>query len=419
MLIRVAASGAMAIFPCIRAFAAVVLAFGMISVAAASNTGMAHVFFPVDLGPAADPSAIPISCVPVWSNYDYGIHEIISAPRLGFAGEASEVARLDENLLSRIGIAIVPDDPTQVPQFPITIRHLPPADAAASVHPPGDAIRAAIWCLLLTTPGSDLFPVVVHVDSPDPDLKKFSGAYQLESDSLKLLRDPIPGCVPVRDVFGVTRLHFTDRKPEKASSVVPVQAPGFVPVTIGGGSQDQGPLTLRPFWTHDPQQTIPAALAWFALPRGMNALSAKKNENANPLHASAFSPLGEISAATTILNFQLATPIGTSPATPEHRELFAAACFSYLLSEAAGTGADDAGRWEIEVHFHEYPPTDSWQFLAAEGWEKKIPPNVSPYWTRTLEISRNAETSTLTLPTIAGHTLHPASPTGWEITATE
>ncbi len=370
-------------------------------VAPATNPSMGLVTHPVYLGAHSDPQAIPLSATAVWHNYGYGIHKVISRPRPFPAGGliTGQGIHYDMNLASVFDIQVVPEDGTMVPELPVTIK------AGRSEIPPGSpytreqALVATLWSLILTSPGSEEAPLTVTINSHDPEFGKYAGEYVLAQDQTSLLVGEIPGSKLVRDSRGVVFVRFEEKaaaNPPEEEKHPPQLA--FVPLSVGGGASDDDQIALVPHWTGNEPDAVPLGLLWTAIPRGMNVLSAKRGENANPLHVGRLDSQ-DLSAGSTDISFYGFTT-ETEP-TGEERRLFATACLGILHT----AGVTEEKPFTLSFRGD---PADAWEILATDGWETEEKTSGGAIW-------RKSFTSTAT--SILGYHTTPRSDGGWWVEA--
>lgn len=74
----------------------------------ATQVGLSTIEQPVNLGAESDPARIPLGAVATESNYDYGLSEVITAPRPSLHGamEWKSGIELNQNLASVFGIEL-------------------------------------------------------------------------------------------------------------------------------------------------------------------------------------------------------------------------------------------------------------------------------------------------------------------------
>lgn len=379
------------------------LAIGLafVSVGHATQTSMVLVSHPANLGAHSDPLAIPISHVPVWANYNYGVHQHVGSPRPFPAGAlfSRHGVELNFNLASVYGICLEPADATQVPGLPLTLRVMEGRDLPPdSPYTREQVLAATLWCLLLDVAGHENHPVVVKVDSQEPSMQSYAGEYVRSKEGFELEVGEIAGSWLERDARGVVWVVFEPEKhrPRKVGKPVGGEPPlVFIPLIQGGGAEGDTQVVLSPHWLGPDASVLQAP--WVAIPRVMNAHSAKHGENANPLHGSGFQ------AAHTLAHSRIASLSGwhadEGNGHAEYRRMLAAAVHA-MLASGLPTKEDP-----VTMFFETGPMTgDHWEFLAEEGWE----PHEGTRWRQVFEAAPDH---------VAGHRLEPKLAGGFLLVA--
>ncbi len=373
----------------------------------ATNPSMALVTHPVYLGGHADPDAIPLSAVPVWHNYGFGIHAVISNPRVFPGGplDSEHGPEFNMNLASVYDIRVSPEDSTQVPLLPVTIvagNRVPPA---AARHSRGQALEATLWALILNTPASEERPLVVKIESDDPEHQKYAGSYVFDPADLTLVVGEISGSRLVRGARGVVSVVFQTAGnpldlPAEPQDDGPTPQMAFVPMLSGGGAVGDEQLALVPHWAGRQEGVALLELLWTAVPRGMNVFSAKRGENANPLHAGPFDTQDPGKKPGTLRFYGSSR---TEAVASDDQRLFAAACHGAIVS--LSPTADEP----LEISFVGYPPA-AWEILAGDGWELLESPQGKETWRRSFTDAGQI---------ILGHRLISRTEGGWWLEAIE
>lgn len=223
----------------------------------ATNPGTGTIEQPVNLGAKADPSAIPLGPVACESNYGYGIHPVISAPRPCWHGamEWQGGTELDQNLAHVFGISVEPRDSTQVPTLPVVLHIKARPVPAYSPYSREQVLAATLHCLLRGVSASPGTPLVVEIATDDPADQawagKFGGEYINASgrDGLPVDPTPVPGTRLETDAMGVTRVVFPDIL--KVPGAAP-RPPVLIPFRLGGdGGPEVATWNLLPVWPGD------------------------------------------------------------------------------------------------------------------------------------------------------------------------
>lgn len=210
---------------------------------------------PVNLGAKADSLRIPLGPVGVESNHGYDIHPVISESRPSIYGGLiwERGMELNMNLASAFGIEIVPEDVTQVPGLPVTIRIKDWPVPAYSPYNKEQVLAATLHCLLRSVHATPKSPLRVHIDAENSDeaegLAKFAGRYVTAQPTEREERTPIPGTRLDTDERGVTHVVFTERE-RSAGNLTDRSPPAMVPFMIDLGEGEEF-YELVPDWVGD------------------------------------------------------------------------------------------------------------------------------------------------------------------------
>lgn len=217
----------------------------------ATSVGTSTVEQPVNLGTRSNPAKIPLGRVPVISNYNYGIHQIIGEARACPEGAMrwEGGSELDQNLASVFGISVEPEDSTQVPGKPVTLRIKPWKPPVYSPYTKEQVLAATVWCLVRSaggTPETPLEVLVVAEGAEDKALEvKYSGQYVTRrgKDGEEVPPAKVPGTVLEEDAKGIAWVTFPDVPRKEAFS--PVSPVMIIVKSVGDG--DPG-WHLVPVW---------------------------------------------------------------------------------------------------------------------------------------------------------------------------
>ncbi|MCW1887196.1 hypothetical protein OKA04_20830 [Luteolibacter flavescens] len=243
------------------AFAAILggltLSLSLIPRADATNVGMGVIEQPVNLGARSDPAAIPLGPVAMESNYNYGIHDIITSPRpcLHGAMEWKGGTELDQNLAHVFGIAVEPEDTTQVPYLPVVLRVKSRPVPAYSPYTREQVMAATLHCLLRSTNPTPKYPLKIKIVTDDPADKswaeKFAGDYvnRPDTEGQPVEPTPVPGGGRIEtDAMGIARLVFPG---VTKTAATPSRPPVLVPTRLHGGAESDRDWMLLPVWAGD------------------------------------------------------------------------------------------------------------------------------------------------------------------------
>lgn len=217
----------------------------------ASSAGTCTVEQPLNLGPDSDPARIPLARTPVLCNYNYGIH-----PLIGYARPFPDGAmhweggsELDQNLASVYGISVEPEDSSQVPGKPVTVRLKPWKVPAYSPYTREQVLAATVWSLIRSTGGTPETPLELLVLAEGADDKaleaKYSGEYvtQRGKDGKEVPPAKVPGTLLEVDARGIAWVSF----PEIPRKNVPPSPSPVMLITESRGDGTPG-WHLVPVW---------------------------------------------------------------------------------------------------------------------------------------------------------------------------
>ncbi|MGB0775127.1 MAG: hypothetical protein ACPGUY_04730 [Akkermansiaceae bacterium] len=187
----------------------------------ASNVSLGTIEQPINLVAHSDPSAIPLGSVIHEANYNYGIHQLITAPRPCRHGsmEWSGGTELNQNLANVFGILVEPTDGTNVPYAPVNIRIKAWKKPAYSPYSKEQVLQATLHCLLRSTGATPKHPLQIKIIAEDKaDLawaKQYEKNYINKPNSTKEPITPtkISGTTLTTDHRGITYVHFDGVKP--------------------------------------------------------------------------------------------------------------------------------------------------------------------------------------------------------------
>lgn len=217
----------------------------------ATSIGPAVIEQPVNLGPKSDPGRIPLGSISVICNYDYGLHKNIGASRPAPDGAMrwETGTELDQNLASVFGISVEAQDPTQIREFPVTLRLKSWKPPGYSPYTKDQVLAATLWCLVRSAGGKPEKPLHVRVVAEGPDDKpleaKYSGKYitQPGKDGMDVPPVNVPGTAIEKDARGIAWVVFPNVT-RKAPSPAP---PPTMTILETGGESDTG-WFLLPVW---------------------------------------------------------------------------------------------------------------------------------------------------------------------------
>jgi hypothetical protein len=213
---------------------------------------------PVNLAAKSDPQRIPLGSVGVVSNHGYGVHRMIGEARPCPDGAMhwENGSELNQNLASVFGISVEAQDPTQIEQFPVTLRVKPWKPPGYSPYTKDQVLAATLWCLLRSTGGTPETPLDVRVVADGPDDKpleaKYSGKYVTNpgKDKKEISPVKVPGTVLEEDARGITWVVFAD-VPRKATT--PSPSPGMI-ILESVGDGDAG-WHILPVWGNGKEES--------------------------------------------------------------------------------------------------------------------------------------------------------------------
>jgi type II secretion system protein G len=223
----------------------------------ATNVGVGTIEQPVNLGAFADPASIPLGPVVVESNYNYDIHSVISEPRPCQFGSMDwkEGTTLDQNLAHVFGITVDPQDSTQVPSQPVTLRVKAWPAPAYSPYTREQVMAATLQCLLRATHATPKVPLRIEVACDNPADKswadRFAGSYVrvADSDGPPVQPTPVPGCRVEADRLGISRVVFPG---VTKTAATPARPPVLIPFRPRDEDEGERPTWyLLPIWAGD------------------------------------------------------------------------------------------------------------------------------------------------------------------------
>jgi hypothetical protein len=219
----------------------------------ATNIAPSTIEQPVNLGAESDPARIPLGAVATESNYDYGLDEVITAPRPSLHGamEWKSGIELNQNLASVFGIELSGGD---LPRTPAVIRLRNFAKPAYSPYTKDQVLAATIHCMLRFFRGTPKAPIQLSItaDSPEdePLAKKYGGNYITGPESAEdppVEPTPVPGTRLETDPRGIAWVVFP------GITAKPATAPRLavmIPFRLGGDYRIGTPIwKFLPVWT--------------------------------------------------------------------------------------------------------------------------------------------------------------------------
>jgi len=222
---------------------------------------------PVNLGAKADPGRIPLGPVAVESNHGYDVHAVITEPRACTHGSLvlEKGLELNMNLASVFGMLVDPEDGTQVPRRPVTIRVNDWPRPAYSPYTKEQVLAATIHCLLRSVHATPEQPLVLKLDARNPEDAKNLGAFAGTYITAETKHpSPVPGTSLETDWRGVTSVVFDD--PGADPAPVPRRPPpALVPVRLEDGT-DESLYALLPVWAGDNWRPDPRDLLGSPIP---------------------------------------------------------------------------------------------------------------------------------------------------------
>ncbi len=237
----------------------------------ATNVGLGTIEQPINLVTKSDPASIPLGAVIYESNYNYGVHPVISAARPCRHGAMvwKGGSELNQNLASVFGIFVEPKDPSNVPYDPVVIRVKAWKKPAYSPYSKEQVLAATLHCLLRSVGASKKHPLRIEVVAEDTEdaawAKKYTRLYINMDEEYKRLSTPtpVPGTRLETDHFGVTHVVFTKNttKPKLAKPDVMIAS------RLGGENESEGTCVMIPVWTGFTKQETKLSAA--VLPCGL------------------------------------------------------------------------------------------------------------------------------------------------------
>lgn len=229
----------------------------------ATSVGPMTIEQPVNLGAKSDPARVPLGRVGVVCNYNYGLHRMIGEPRPCPDGAMrwEHGSELDQNLASVFGISVEPADPTQISQFPVTLRVKAWKPPGYSPYTKDQVLAATLWCLIRSAGGTPETPlnVLVVVEGPDDKMlvEKYSGKYITRpgADQKEIPPVKVPGSTIEVDTKGIASVVFSEVAQKAAS---PPPTPAMI-ILATGGESDAG-WYLLPVWGNGNQDDSPFKL---------------------------------------------------------------------------------------------------------------------------------------------------------------
>ena len=188
----------------------------------ATNVDLGTIEQPINLVTRSEPSSIPLGQVIVETNYNYGIHTVITAPRPCRHGKMTWKggSELDQNLASVFGISVEPEDSTNVPYSPVMIRIRSWKNPAYSPYSKEQVLAATMHCLLRSVHAGKKHPLIIKIKAENPTdmtwAKKYARAYVTHGskDEKGFKPTPVPGTRLEADAYGVTHVVFTKQDTE-------------------------------------------------------------------------------------------------------------------------------------------------------------------------------------------------------------
>lgn len=328
----------------------------------ATAVGTGAVKYPVNLGPESDPSRIPLGWVPCESNHGYGTIELISEPvPLVHGGwDWDGGLELNGNLASAFGIAVVPEDTTNVPFAPVEIRLRRQTVPGYSPYTKEQVLLATLRCLLDAVSATSIQPLEVKIVTEDPadeGLKRLAGKYVTKrAGEVEFEPTPLPGCTVDVLPSGVEVVVFPEPGGEAA-----VADPAWVPFPLEGDIE--GGHFLLPLWAGNRHKGDRLALLGQSWPVVQDRFQpADGNPDANLLTRRQL-----LHAASVVRDEDGATLLLTIPADhdEELRRDLAAACWAAILTERPSRAAP----LRIELLFYR-PLAGGAEEWLARGWTK-------------------------------------------------
>lgn len=250
----------------------------------ATSVGITTVEQPINLGVKSDPSRIPLGTVGVISNYNYGIHRMITEARACPSGAMrwDGGTELDQNLASVFGISVEPEDSTQVPGMPVILRVKSWKPPEYSPYTKDQVLAATLWCVIRSAGGTPKTPLEIRVvaegEEDKPLEAKYSGKYVIRpgEDGKEVQQIKVAGTVIEKDARGITWVKFPDVT--KKGPVDP-PTPGLIIMEVDG-ENDTG-WSLLPVWGNGSGTRNPLELNSRSAPMLYSAYESRGVENAN------------------------------------------------------------------------------------------------------------------------------------------
>ncbi|MEZ5329897.1 MAG: hypothetical protein R3F19_33030 [Verrucomicrobiales bacterium] len=264
----------------------IVLMTLMIPVACeATEVGAGTIEQPINLCERSDPGRIPLGRVGTVSNYNYGVHHVISDPRPcpGGAMRWGGGSELDQNLASVFGISVEPEDSTSVPRAPVTLRLKSWAPPAYSPYSKEQVLVATLWCLLRSCNTS----LEVKIDAEGNDdkylEKKYSGIFFImgTEDERKGTRlTEATGTVLKEDERGIAWVIFPGVEAKHAFEPM---SPAMILFDRSGGdnASADGKWFLLPVWGDGNEDAIPLHLNQWTAPMAYSCFRRRGRLEAN------------------------------------------------------------------------------------------------------------------------------------------
>ena len=127
------------------------------------------------------------------------------------------------NLASAFGMEVIPEDATQVPQTPVTIKVKDWPVPAYSPYRKDQVLSATLLCLLRSVHATPKSPLKVLIDADNPEdaknLKGFAGTYLTAEAEEQGGPTPVPGTRIATDERGVTYVVLAEAKPPPAEAL--------------------------------------------------------------------------------------------------------------------------------------------------------------------------------------------------------
>lgn len=220
--------------------------------ATATSPSQGTIEQPVNLGAHANPHAIPLGPAAWESNYNYGVHALITASRPSQHGamEWKQGSTLQQNLAYAFGISIDLNQGLTLTEKTVTLRLNNWAKPAYSPYSKEQVLAATLHCMLKNAHATRSNPMQVEIDARNAkDLvwsKKYAGTYisKAETDEKKFSPTPVPGSSLQTDSYGVTHVMFTHKQTAPITHPRPVLIP-----FLAEGENEPGNYQLLPIWT--------------------------------------------------------------------------------------------------------------------------------------------------------------------------